>query len=213
MVIKFIEDMNLTHRQEITETYLEALEKVKDRRGLKTRLIQGIDQKTNLKELITLFELASSLGNRVLEKQARRKLTKLYPDTPYVLRLSSEKALSKGKYDKAKRLLEKLFSQGQEDPQSLFGYAEIIRHQQGLDKAKIYYEKVIPRLKNISPKKIEFDVLEAKTLYFIGKKEESLSRCKKILSTAQKNKAIRTGMAHFLAEVGELKEAGSMLKG
>lgn len=212
-VIAVVESLNLTDKKGITELYIAALEAVKDRRGLKNVLSQEIEKKTDLQSLIKLSELASYSGNPTLEKQARKKLITLYPEQPYVLKLLAERALAKGKYEKAQRVLKKLFAQGHEDPQSLYSYAETVRHQEGLEKSKSYYEKIIQKLSKIKQKKTELELIKAKSLYFIGEKAQAISKYREIVSASRKNKLLRADIAHFLMDVGELEEAERILNG
>ena len=76
-----------------------------------------------------------------------------------------------------------------------------------LEKHAFYYQKALDKIRGGKSKNIEYRVLEAKSLYFVGKKPESISKHREILAKNRNNKTLKADIAHFFMDVGELKEA------
>lgn len=212
-VIDIINAQKLASNPKLTSVYLEALEKTHDRQGMQSVLFAEIEQKNDVTVLTKLVDLAWFSGNQTLVKKAIKKLAKLAPNHPKVLKATAEYAMAQKNYSKAMKALQKLLALGKEDVRSLYNYAEILRKRQSPEKAKTYYKRTLEKIKHSKMKGLEYQVIEAKSLYFIGKKLDSISKNRKILAAHRNNKTLRADIAHFYMDVGELKEAEVVLNG
>lgn len=210
-VSHMIEEMKLTDADDVSKLYIESLEATKDKQGIHKILVKDIEEKSDAPTLIRLVDLAGFSGNSSLEKKALKKLAKVDPNHPYALKFLAEEALNEKDYAKARQYFETLFKKGHRDVVNLYHYADVMRNLQGLEKAKIYYQEIVNKLKNSKDGKLDFDVIEAKSLYFIGEKAESIKKNKAILAAHKTDKRLRADLAHFFMDIGEIKEAEAIL--
>lgn len=209
--IKIMRDLNLTEAKEFKKLYMDALESMQDREGLRQIIAKEIEEKSDPTNLIRLVDLASMAKSPTLQKKALKKLVHVAPTHPYVLKLKAQVAIDAKNYKKARQYLDQLFQKESPDVMSLYNYGEAIRNLQGIEKAKVYYHKTLEKLRNSKEKNVDFDVIEVKALYFLGKKAESIKKNKTILAANKNNKRIRADLAHFYMDVGDLNEAEAIL--
>ena len=91
----------MTHKDGFTSIYIEALERVKDRKGLRKVLGQEIDRKSDVKVLLKLADLASYARSKSLERKALAKVAGISPQSPPCLKVEcckrfGEEAVWKG---------------------------------------------------------------------------------------------------------------------
>ena len=210
-VVRLMKKMSMTNEEGFTKIYIEALESTKDYKNLRKALFREMSKPSDVQTLIYLADLAAFAKSPSLRKKILKKLSLQAPEHPYVLTTKIETAMAAKRYSEAQIYLEKLLWKNPKDVTVLYTYAEVIRHQQGLEKARPYYEKNLSNIRNLKVKNADIDFITLKSLYFIGKKEDSIKKKQEILASHKKNKGLKANMAHFFMDRGDLKEAEAIL--
>lgn len=198
---------------EVTDAYLDALLREKDKNGFKRVIKEEVETETEPKRLRKMGEYALGEGMLPEAKHAYGVAVKHNPNDLEALKNLAMISFFRGEYSEAESLFVRYHEKSEGDYLSHFYHGEIELRKREYSSARNHYDIAEALIEKLKKRDISSDVVDAYLLFRKNRLEDSLALFRQLLRKYPQSDDVKTSFANVLIEMGKFDEAERVLLG